>query len=100
MMSSSSNSDIQKEDGTPSVMVSSSPTSGVPKPRRAPTKRVRPRTAGPMGNGSTKCNSKGNTDGKFANDNITEKRTAVSKNSERKDKECSKRVRSTSAHGR
>ena len=93
MMSSSSNSDLQKD-------VSTSPTSGVPKPRRASSKRVRPRTAGPMGNGSSKCNSKGNIDGKFVNDNVTEKRTVTSKNSERKDKDSSKRVRSTSAHGR
>ena len=41
-----------------------------------------------------------NIDGKFVNDNVTEKRTAISKNSERKDKDSSKRVRSTSAHGR
>jgi hypothetical protein len=78
------------EESTPSVM-------GIPKQRKVPSKRVRPKTAGPMGNGGNRCTSKEEIHDKCGDDNLTQKRSSGNKNIERKAKTEEKRVRSTSA---
>ena len=98
MMSSSSPSDGRKEESTPSVLVSTTPTSGIPK--QGHSKRIRPRTAGPMGGGRRRGTSRGNANEKFIDDNSKEKRTVEDKNNESKVKDGSKRIRSTSSQGR
>ena len=97
MMSSSSISNIPKEENTPST----SPTAGIPKPRKSSTKRVRPRTAGPMGNGSVRYNTKSDFENKRIQDeNVMEKNSGGNTNTEKKCKDRNKRIRSTSAHKR
>ena len=100
MMSSSSPSDGRKDESTPSVLVSTTPTSGIPKQGRSSSKRIRPRTAGPMGGGRRRGTSRGNANEKFIDDNSKEKRTVEDKNIESKVKDGSKRIRSTSSQGR
>ena len=94
-MSSSSISDIPKDQCR-------SPNSGYPKQGRS--KRARPRTAGPLGNGaSAKYGQKGETiDNKNVNEKVMEKRSGGKLNNDAiiKANEGNKRVRSTSAHHR
>ena len=97
MMSSSSVSNLPKEENTPST----SPTAGVPKPRKSSAKRVRPRTAGPIGGGTVRYNTKS----EFENRRVQEEHLST-KNSggiignEKKIKDGNKRIRSRSAHKR
>ena len=99
-MSSSPNSDGRKDESTPSVLLSTTPTSGIPKPGRSSSKRIRPRTAGPMGGGGRKCTSRGHANEKFIDDNSKEKRDVDHNHSKTKVKDGSKRIRSTSSQGR
>ena len=96
MMSSSSVSNIPKEENTPST----SPTSGIPKPRNASSKRVRPKTAGPAYS-STRYNTKDDFENKRVQvDHLSGKTSGVNTNYEKKTKNGNKRIRSTSAHKR
>ncbi len=62
MISSSSMSDVRREESTPSGIISS-PTSGMPRAGRALPKGTRPRTAGPGGGGRRdRANDKRGTD--------------------------------------
>ena len=91
MMSSPSTSDIPKEESTPSVM-------GIPKQRKASSRRVRPRTAGPMGNGGNRCTSKEEINRKWDDDPHIKIQSGGNKSNEKKEKNEAKRVRSTSAY--
>ena len=96
MMSSSSVSNIPKEENTPST----SPTSGIPKPRNSSTKRVRPKTAGPA-----YSTARYKTKDDFVNkqvhaDHLSGKNSGGNINYEKKTKNGNKRIRSTSAHKR
>ena len=95
-MSSSSVSNIPKEENTPST----SPTSGIPKPRNSSTKRVRPKTAGPA-----YSTARYKTKDDFVNkqvhaDHLSGKNSGGNINYEKKTKNGNKRIRSTSAHKR
>ena len=101
MMSSSSPSDVRKEESTPSGLLSTTPTSGMPKHGRySSSKHIRPRTAGPTGGGSRRGASRRNEDRKFINDGSKEQRSVKEKDKECKIKDEDKPNRSTSAQGR
>ena len=86
MMSNSSTSDIPLDN------------SGYPKQGRP--KRVRPRTAGPVGNRGGKYASKIHDENKGMSTEMMEKESQENKNTEKRGKDNTKRIRSRSARGR
>ena len=86
MMSNSSTSDIPLDN------------SGYPKQGRQ--KRIRPRTAGPVGNRGGKYSSKVHDDNKGMSTEMMEKETQENKSTEKRGKDDTKRIRSRSARGR
>ena len=86
MMSNSSTSDVPLDN------------SGYPKPGRP--KRVRPRTAGPVGNRGGKYVSKTHDDNKGMSTEMMEKETQENKSTEKRGNDDTKRIRSRSARGR
>ena len=96
MMSSSSVSNIPKEENTPST----SPTSGIPKPRNSSTKRVRPKTAGPAYSTARYKTKDDFVNKQVHDDHLSGKNSGGNINYEKRTKNGNKRIRSTSAHKR
>ena len=87
------------------VMMSNSSTSDVPLdnpgyPKQGRPKRVRPRTAGPVGNRGGKYTSKIHDENKGMSTEMMEKESQENKNTEKRGKDNTKRIRSRSARGR
>ena len=86
MMSNSSTSDIPLDN------------SGYPKQGRP--KRIRPRTAGPVGNRGGKYSSKVHDDNKCMSTEMMENESRENKSTEKRGNDDTKRIRSRSARGR
>ena len=86
-------------------MMSNSSTSDVPVDnsgysKQGRPKRVRPRTAGPVGNRGGKYVSKIHDENKGMSTEMMEKESQENKNTEKMGKDNTKRIRSRSARGR